>query len=282
LQRDFPEYYPYFGTLAFTYGKRTVKTHNRLLGKYEGADGIRTGYIAASGFNLTTSARREDKRLVGVVMGGKSAAARNAYMAKMLDRNFPKCVGGSTIAALVGPAKGAVEAPAPEAAEPVDAAALSDLAAGSGKEAAGTTIKAVTADKTSPKSAGEPAAVEAPVDAPAGSKDVPVAADTQPADGTAQPPVQNAAVAAIPPDGSWHIQIGSYDRKEDATERVQKLRAEGPAELRGKPAFMVTVQKGTDITYKARFSGFTRKAARATCRQIHRQKLSCYVLAPKS
>ena len=94
IQRDFPEYYPYFRITSFTYKGQTIRTHNRLLGKYQGTDGIKTGYIGASGFNLTTSAKRGDKRIVGVVMGSSSGGSRNAYMMKMLDNAFPKCVDG--------------------------------------------------------------------------------------------------------------------------------------------------------------------------------------------
>ena len=72
IQRDFPQYYPYFRITSFTYKGQTIRTHNRLLGRYQGTDGIKTGYIAASGFNLTTSAKRGDKRIVGVVMGSSS------------------------------------------------------------------------------------------------------------------------------------------------------------------------------------------------------------------
>ena len=104
VQRDFPQYYPYFKILSFTYKGRAIRTHNRLLGKYAGTDGIKTGYIRASGFNLTTSVARKGKRLVGVVMGGRTGAARNTYMMSMLDKNFPKASDSRTnvIAGLAG------------------------------------------------------------------------------------------------------------------------------------------------------------------------------------
>jgi D-alanyl-D-alanine carboxypeptidase len=97
LMRDFPQYYPYFRTRSFVYQGRTIKGHNKLLGTYEGTDGIKTGYINASGFNLVSSVRRGDKRLVGVVLGGKSGASRDAYMKQMLSRNFDDATGGRTI-----------------------------------------------------------------------------------------------------------------------------------------------------------------------------------------
>ncbi|WP_373504480.1 D-alanyl-D-alanine carboxypeptidase family protein [Aestuariivirga sp.] len=109
LMRDFPQYYPYFRTQNFTYAGRTIRGHNRLLGKYEGTDGIKTGYINASGFNLVTSVRRGDKRLVGVVLGGRSGATRDAYMKTMLSKHFGAAKTGKTIAAMAGSSKGAID-----------------------------------------------------------------------------------------------------------------------------------------------------------------------------
>ena len=109
LMRDFPQYYPYFRTQSFTYAGRTIRGHNRLLGKYEGTDGIKTGYINASGFNLVTSVRRGDKRLVGVVLGGRSGASRDAYMKTMLSKYFGAAKTGKTIAAMAGSSKGAID-----------------------------------------------------------------------------------------------------------------------------------------------------------------------------
>jgi D-alanyl-D-alanine carboxypeptidase len=107
LMRDYPQYYPYFRTRSFVYQGKTIKGHNRLLGSYEGTDGIKTGYIAASGFNLVSSVRRGDKRLVGVVLGGKSGASRDAYMKQMLSQYFDDASSGRTIAAYAGSSKGA-------------------------------------------------------------------------------------------------------------------------------------------------------------------------------
>lgn len=107
LMRDFPQYYPYFRIQSFVYNGQPIKGHNRLLGSYEGTDGIKTGYVAASGFNLVTSVRRGDKRLVGVVIGGRTGAARDTYMKQMLSRYFDTATAGKTIAAYAGSSKGA-------------------------------------------------------------------------------------------------------------------------------------------------------------------------------
>ncbi len=128
LMRDYPQYYPYFRTRSFVYQGKTIKGHNRLLGSYEGTDGIKTGYIAASGFNLVSSVRRGDKRLVGVVLGGKSGASRDAYMKQMLSQYFDDASAGRTIAAYAGSAKGAKPTEETQVAS-VDDSTAADVAA---------------------------------------------------------------------------------------------------------------------------------------------------------
>lgn len=84
----YPSYYRYFGLKSFNYGGRSHANHNRLMSNYAGMDGMKTGYIGASGFNLVASAKRDGRRLIGVVFGGRTAVSRNAHMAKILDAAF--------------------------------------------------------------------------------------------------------------------------------------------------------------------------------------------------
>lgn len=88
LRRDFPQYYPMFKTTEFEYNGKTYTSHNRVLLRYEWADGLKTGYIRASGFNLVTSAKKDGYSLVGVIMGGSTSAARDNAMIDMLDNTF--------------------------------------------------------------------------------------------------------------------------------------------------------------------------------------------------
>jgi D-alanyl-D-alanine carboxypeptidase len=88
LYHDFPREYRYFATRQFFFRGRVILSHNHLLDWYEGADGIKTGYIGASGFNLAASAVRNGHRLIGVVMGGASAGSRDREMAGLLDQGF--------------------------------------------------------------------------------------------------------------------------------------------------------------------------------------------------
>lgn len=89
----FPQYAAYFKTKKFTWNGRTYKSYNRLLWKYRGSDGMKTGYIRASGYNLTTSAHRGKKYLMAVVIGAKSAGKRNRRMAALLDKSWKKARG---------------------------------------------------------------------------------------------------------------------------------------------------------------------------------------------
>ncbi len=85
---DFPEYYHYFSARSFSYRGVSYKNHNTLLATYSGADGIKTGYIRASGYNLVASAKRHGHRVIGVIFGGRSSHARDRLMAKLLDKGF--------------------------------------------------------------------------------------------------------------------------------------------------------------------------------------------------
>lgn len=87
--KRFPKYYTYFATDEFTYKGAVYRNHNKLLGSYDGTDGIKTGFINASGFNLVASVRRGDQRLIGVVFGGRTGAQRDRQMEALLDDAWP-------------------------------------------------------------------------------------------------------------------------------------------------------------------------------------------------
>jgi len=99
LMTDFPQYYPYFRVRSFTYARRTYYSHNRLLRNFAGTDGVKTGYTRASGFNLTSSVRRNGKHLIGVVLGGKTGKWRDQHMRTILTRAFPKAKASSALVA---------------------------------------------------------------------------------------------------------------------------------------------------------------------------------------
>jgi D-alanyl-D-alanine carboxypeptidase len=94
LHDRFPRWYGYFGTREMSYGRRKWKNTNRLLETVEGMNGIKTGYIRASGYNLVASVDRGGKHIIAVVIGGRSAASRNAKMEELIETWLPEASGG--------------------------------------------------------------------------------------------------------------------------------------------------------------------------------------------
>ncbi|MBT7944172.1 MAG: D-alanyl-D-alanine carboxypeptidase [Alphaproteobacteria bacterium] len=88
LIKNYPKYYRYFSTDRFDYRGDSFSNHNKLLKTYDGVDGIKTGYIRASGFNLVASANRNGQRVIGVIFGGNSPRSRNALMTRLLNLGF--------------------------------------------------------------------------------------------------------------------------------------------------------------------------------------------------
>lgn len=88
VYHHFPQYYKWFSAKSFQYKGRTIGGHNYLLKTFAGADGMKTGYTAASGYNIVTSAKRSEKRVIAVTMGHKSVAERDKKVAKMMDKGL--------------------------------------------------------------------------------------------------------------------------------------------------------------------------------------------------
>jgi len=88
IQHRFPVYYQYFATPSFRYKGAEMRNHNNLLRQVKGVDGIKTGYTEASGYNLTSSVRRDEKHIVAVVLGGTSNGARDARMRQLIEAHI--------------------------------------------------------------------------------------------------------------------------------------------------------------------------------------------------
>ena len=96
---DFPQYFPYFGLSGFNYRNVWYPTHDNLIGRYEGADGIKTGYTGASGFNLVSSVTRGTTHIIAVVMGGRTAVRRDLEMVRLLDQTFAQVAANPALVA---------------------------------------------------------------------------------------------------------------------------------------------------------------------------------------
>jgi D-alanyl-D-alanine carboxypeptidase len=290
LMRDFPQYYPYFRIQAFNYKGRVVKSHNRLVGRYAGTDGIKTGYIADAGYNLVTSTRRGDKRLVGVVLGARSSGARNSYMMVMFEKMFPHAKEGATVAAVAGSSKGVINpvkvaknaTPATPAQQPIDTEQLTAAAAsasegpvdnaGDGEDVSDTATTASTDEPTVLQANLAPVS-----DVQTGKKKLPGKLPFAVKSTSDTPATLMANL-----EQSWNIQLGAYPNKQEAQAKLTSIRGSTIAILEGKPAFTVAVQKGSKIIYRARFAGFDEATAKQACASIAKLREKCVTVSPQS
>ena len=96
IRTEFPQYAPYFAIQGLKAGRKTLMSYNRLVGRYDGADGMKTGFVCSSGFNMIGSASRDGRTLIAVVLGAGSAVKRAEMVAKLLDHGF-RTTGGQTV-----------------------------------------------------------------------------------------------------------------------------------------------------------------------------------------
>ena len=266
LREHFPQYYSYFSTRSFSYRGRRIVGHNRLLGKIEGVDGIKTGYTRMSGFNLVSSVNTGGKKLVAVVMGGTSGGSRDAQMAKLIAAYLPKASardGGNllasrknsrlSVAALELPEDG--DAPVPVRRETVAATSAPEV----------ITAYAEPAQPASP--AARILAVPTPREE-VGEGDV-----------SEVDPVTTAS--ATP--GGWMVQIASVGSPDEAKALLSKAATQVGGPLAGLSPYTEQFQKGATTYHRARFAGISSaKAANNACAALKRQKYNCFAIAPQS
>jgi D-alanyl-D-alanine carboxypeptidase len=114
MLREFPEHDLYWRIPAIKFGKRIMRNHNKLIDRYPGADGMKTGFVCASGFNLVATASRRGRRLIGIVLGAPSSPVRSEKAARLLEFGF----NGSGTLSWLTPSLGTVESLTPIAAAP--------------------------------------------------------------------------------------------------------------------------------------------------------------------
>jgi D-alanyl-D-alanine carboxypeptidase len=253
LYRQFPSEYHFFATREFEFHGRIVRGHDHLLDWYPGADGIKTGFINASGYNLATSAVQNGHRLIGVIMGGRTARIRDTQMAALLDQGF-----AMVNRAQAAPPRAAVPVVAPS---PVAVAAVP----------VATVAAAVAATLAAPVMRSAAAASESrPVpEPPAARRQLARAAPSR-----AAPSVERPREAA-----DWEIQIGAFRAQAAAAHAARE--AAQLAVARGKPRQIVaTVHAEHRRLYRARLLHFTEQGAQAACSELHRRGFACTVLRP--
>ncbi|MEP1092870.1 MAG: D-alanyl-D-alanine carboxypeptidase [Rhizobiaceae bacterium] len=263
LREHFPRRYKYFKTRSFKFGKRRYPNHNRLLGKVRGVDGIKTGYTRASGYNLVTSASSGGRRIVAVVMGGRSGKSRNAYMSKLVRGYLPKASRG----------KARRLAASYRSSRPGTLSKGNISTAGVAKK-----LKAMSASATPTPQLRKTTPVVASTTA---SKKVTVPAVTsESAPLQKVDAVRTAAVVRADAPSGWQIQITASDDRNKALNVLNKVRSKNRQLLaNASPMTQVIVKNGTKL-YRGRFVGFASKSsARRACKVLKKQKFACLALS---
>jgi D-alanyl-D-alanine carboxypeptidase len=239
LYDHFPQYYPYFSTDSFTWKDKTYRSHNKLLKGYKGTDGIKTGYTRASGFNLTTSTKRDGVRLIGVVLGGRSSKTRDAHMKVILDRSYKKLASNPNLIPKM------VNVPTPRL-KPGSSPLLVAL----NTSPVSTLISSID---------GKDSDLLPPLEET-------LAVDTTIEQGDQTPPPE------------WGIQIGAFTKAETAREHLIKAQATSPHLLRSKDALIMPLESEAGTIYRARFGPIGEEEAGQACVHLISKGMSCFAM----
>ncbi|MEO1224251.1 MAG: D-alanyl-D-alanine carboxypeptidase [Pseudomonadota bacterium] len=295
IWRDFPQYYGYFDTETWSYRGTSHRNHNRLLGTYAGMDGLKTGYIRASGFNLAASAVRGELRLVAVMFGGSTADERNRHVASILDNAFATeraqylIVHGSM--PFVPPLPG--RRPWGGLMAQAEAEQLAALTASLVQTSAvATSFPALPVPDAGPVPSSM-ADVPLPVRPPVWLRSPATAAlplNGQPLEALIETYVfeqgssgteERAPPTALFEDG-WGIQIGAFRTVDESRYAMTVAAQHAPTELTGSDPSIVEVTTVDGPLYRARFMGMDGQSAAAACNRIRAVGGQCVQIAPGS
>ncbi len=315
LLYDYPQYYNLFSRITADAGMSKVShTNRRFLNAYRGADGIKTGYTRAAGFNLTASAERGNERVIVTVFGGKSTSSRNAKVAELMDLGFRRAPSNAPVRKPDTP-EYIAEAPA----DNPDAKGKTIRLVGAVKNSKRPVLRpqaelvvvataqapdAMSAMLSTAIEAAVAQAVEEPVQqpapkiaaAPAVSENVVLAAisaasaSTRPAQRPkglvligAQPKIKPQAAAQeivtrVSTSGGrqWGVNVGRFGNRYLAEKMLLKTALAEMATLDGSLRKVVRKPQGFD----ANFLGMTRETADLACRRLKARQVSCFMIGP--
>lgn len=265
IQKDFPRYYKYFRTRSFKYNGRRYGNHNELLGRLKGVDGIKTGYTHASGFNLTSSVKRNGKHIVGVVLGGRSGKSRNRYMKTILARALEKVPSrrNRQIASTAG--------------KPAKSRNASHASTSTGSKKSKLLPRPTVTEVN-----GQITTQAKIISLRSNNKRTTRARNKQMVPSKSRTPENKPADATDVARGTtWQIQIGAFSTTQDALSGLAKARNTGIKLLKRKKALTLKVASSGNTLYRARFSGFNRRQAARTCNALTRRSIQCIAIAPR-
>ena len=275
VMRDFPQYYRYFGLRDWNYSGREYRSTNGLLNAGQGYDGIKTGFTNASRYNLAASAVRDGRRLITIVLGGRTVASRNAHVAALMDVGFEverRRAGGERIQVAQAIFEERGFGISADNAGPVQYASLADTEDEPGS--AGVTL-----------ASGPPAATRPTSVAPAPSQRADLPADvtailnggTAPAEGRRNPTTPSRPAAPPPrPEGRWIVQVGAFRERAIANDWLTEVNRRFRSTFAGSER----VVQETDGWFRSRFTGLTEEAARAACEALEARTVTCMVVRP--
>jgi D-alanyl-D-alanine carboxypeptidase len=307
----FPKYYHYFSTRTFAFHGKTMRNHNHLLGNVAGVDGIKTGYIHDSGFNIVTSVSRGNRHIVAVVFGGRTANARDARVRSLIDNNIniaalkhtaPPIVEGWETAQARGKdskekdskEKVASAPPLPRHAEPT--LGSTDPIKANPVKTITVQVGAMRTASLSPLPSDSRKLMPAPVTAsptnvtnvaivkrepPSGAKPgVLGVMSTKLASAGDSMPVAAAMPepAAKPHNGGWMIQVGAFPNENEAKQRLVAAQGKAKDQLGQADPFTERVAKGDKSLYRARFAGLDKDQAETACKHLKRSEIPCMLL----
>ncbi len=247
LLRNHPNDYHYFSVQSFTYGGETFPNGDELLKTYPGMDGLKTGYVYASGYNLVSSAVHDGTRLIGVIFGGRTIRSRNREMVKILNNGFAR-VRHIRLTTLLN-AQGAQKLVLPSQ-RPFDIPTGHEIKAGPQEDS----------NIPAPMPQIQPVAVT-------------VAQQQMNPDGAGYDAAPR--IASMNHAGNWMIQIGSFYSRHTSEQALQTAKSSLRGAVSGVDSIapLMTVR---GIVYRARLSGLDHRSAVRACRII---KGNCIVLS---
>jgi D-alanyl-D-alanine carboxypeptidase len=306
LAYDYPQYFPYFGLSGFNYKGAWYPTHDNLIGRYDGADGIKTGYTGASGFNLVSSVTRGTTHLIAVVMGGRTAVRRDLEMVRLLDQTFAQISANPMMVARASVPwqQVAQSAPAPAIAgfslpqvsgnqfaalSPVPSTVQSeDEDAAESIRAPDENFSMIHAEKPVPAPAqpapSQPAVAPAVAAAPHSDKALASTQFVKTAANAPRPqtrPSQKEDVSEndleVAPGHNWTIQIGAYADKALALEQLKTYAGKAQDILAKTSQIVAPLQSpGGHTIYRARFGLFAEREAREVCNRLTQRGQTCF------
>ncbi|HJT43848.1 MAG TPA: D-alanyl-D-alanine carboxypeptidase [Rhizomicrobium sp.] len=290
LAYDYPQYFPYFVLGGFTYKGAWYATHNNLIGRYDGADGIKTGYTGASGFNLVSSVTRGTTHLIAVVMGGRTAVRRDLEMVRLLDQTFAQIAANPTMVARASVpwSQIAQSAPAPATAgfslpqiSGNQFAALSPIPGTVQRddEDAAEAVRAPDENFSLIHAEGEPAVPAMPArQRPARTAMNATANTPRP---QMRPALRNDAgegdLDSAVPGRNWTIQIGAYADRALALAQLKTYAGKAQDVLARSSKIVAPLQFPNGHTlYRARFGLFAEQEAREVCSRLTERGQTCF------